>query len=103
MILGSKVGSKQVPNRIINAEGVRKALDTHLGRYHSALGSILSALGRLLSARRSPKEGPRNSNPPTAARRQATERGGERRQTLSQELGMEGLDNFALTPTLYTP
>ena len=36
--------SKRVPNRIIDAEVVRKALDRHLGRYHSALGAILGAL-----------------------------------------------------------
>ena len=43
-ILGLKMGSKRAPNRIINAEGVRKALDRHLRRYHSALGAILGAL-----------------------------------------------------------
>ena len=52
-----KMASKIVPNRIIDAEGVRKPLDRHLGRYHSALGAILSALGRILSAIRSPKRG----------------------------------------------
>ena len=37
-------GSKLVPNRIIDVGGVRKALGTHLRRYHSALGAILGAL-----------------------------------------------------------
>ena len=36
------MGSKRVPKRIINAEGVRNALDRHLGRYHSALEAILA-------------------------------------------------------------
>ena len=43
-ILAPKVGSKWVPNRIIDVGGVRKALGTHLRRYHSALGAILGAL-----------------------------------------------------------
>ena len=55
-----KMDSKWVPNRIIDAEGVRKPLDRHLGGYHSALRGILGALGRILSAIRSPKEAMRN-------------------------------------------
>ena len=47
---GTKMGSKWIPNRIIDAEGVRKALDRHLGPYDSALRGILAALGRILSA-----------------------------------------------------
>ena len=43
-VLAPKVGSKWVPNRIIDVGGVRKALGTHLRRYHSALGAILGAL-----------------------------------------------------------
>ena len=52
-----KMGSKWVPNRIIDAEGARKPLDRHLGRYHNALGAILGALRRILSDKRSPKGG----------------------------------------------
>ena len=43
-------GSKSVPNRIINAEGVGKPLDRYLGRYDSALEGILAAPGRILAA-----------------------------------------------------
>ena len=49
-LLALKMGSNLVPNRIIDAEGVRKPLDRHLGGYHSALGAIVGALGRILSA-----------------------------------------------------
>ena len=42
--LAPKISPKWVPNRIIDAEGIRKALDRHLGGYHSALGAILGAL-----------------------------------------------------------
>ena len=42
--------SKWFPNRIIDAEGVRKPLDKHLRGYQSALRGILGALGRILSA-----------------------------------------------------
>ena len=45
-----KLGSKWVPNRIIDAEGVGKPLDRHLGRYDSALEGILAAPGRILAA-----------------------------------------------------
>ena len=45
-----KIGSKWVPNRIIDAEGVGKPLDRHLGRYDSALEGILAAPGRILAA-----------------------------------------------------
>ena len=51
-ILGLKIGSKRAPNRIINAEIVRKALDRHLRRYHSALGAILGALEGYKMAKR---------------------------------------------------
>ena len=37
---------------MIDAGGVRKPLDMHLGHHHSALRSILAALGRILRARR---------------------------------------------------
>ena len=67
---------KWVPNRIIDAEGVRKPLDRHLGGYHSALGAILGALGAILSAIRWPKGGGNISDPPTTPREQAAERGG---------------------------
>ena len=55
-----KMGSQWVPNRIIDAEGVRKPLERHRGRYR-ALRGILGALGRILSAIRWPQEGTRNS------------------------------------------
>ena len=45
-----KIGSKWVPNRIIDAEGVGKPLDRYLGRYDSALGGILAVPGRILAA-----------------------------------------------------
>ena len=45
-VLAPKMGSKWVPNRIIDAEGVGKPLDRYLGRYDSALEGILAALGR---------------------------------------------------------
>ena len=45
-----KMCSKMVPNRITDAEGVRKPLDRHFGRYHSALRGISDALGRILRA-----------------------------------------------------
>ena len=54
--------SKWVPNRIIDAEGVGKPLDRHLGRYHSALRDILGALGRILSAIEPPNRGGRRPN-----------------------------------------
>ena len=44
------MGSKRVPNRIINAEGVRKPLGRHLGRYHSALRANLALLDHSWSA-----------------------------------------------------
>ena len=66
-----KIGSKSVPNRIIDSERVRKPLDRHVRRYHSALRAILAALGRVLSAIRSLKVGPRISSPPTAPQQQA--------------------------------
>ena len=45
-----KIGSKSVPNRILDAEGVRKPPDRHLGGYQSALEAILAAPGRVLAA-----------------------------------------------------
>ena len=45
-----KLGSKCVPNRIIDAEGVGKPLDRYLARYDSALEGILAAPGRILAA-----------------------------------------------------
>ena len=53
--------SKWVPNRIFDAEGVKKPLDRHLGGYPSALRGILAALGRVLSAIKRP-EAPRPAN-----------------------------------------
>ena len=53
------MGSKWVANRIIDAEGVRKPLHMHLGRYHSALKDILAALGR---EKREPVTSPGASN-----------------------------------------
>ena len=55
-VLAPKVGSKWVPNRIIDVGGVRKALGTHLSRYHSALGAILGALDGYKIAQRADKE-----------------------------------------------
>ena len=77
VIWGSRIGSKCVPNRIIDAEGVRKPLDRHLGRHQRALGGILAALGRILRAIRSPKGGGELQLPnnPTAT---ACGEGGER-------------------------
>ena len=71
-VLELNMGSKWGPNRIFDAEGVRKPLDRHLGGYHSALGAILAALGRILKAIRSPKEGTTPSDLATADRPQAT-------------------------------
>ena len=48
--LAPNISPKLVPNRIIDAEGIRKALDRHLGGYHRALRAILDALGAILSA-----------------------------------------------------
>ena len=45
-----KFGSKWVPNRIIDAEGVGKPLDRYLGRYDSALEGTLATPGRILAA-----------------------------------------------------
>ena len=88
-VLAIKISSKWVPNRIIDAEGIRKPLDKHLGRYHSALRGILSALGRILSAIRSPKVGTTLSDLSTALQQQPAERGGER-INLSQVAGIRG-------------
>ena len=83
------IGSKWVPNRIIDAEGVRKALDRHLGGYHSALGAILAALGRVLRAIRSPKGWPTDSSAPTAGRPQPAGRGWGGDKSLSPGTGGE--------------
>ena len=83
------MGSKWVPNRIADAEGVRKALDRHLGGYHSALGAILAALGRVLSAIRSLKVGPTISSPPTSLRSQPAGRGWGGGESLSPGTGGE--------------
>ena len=56
--LAPNMAPKWGPNRIIDAEGVKKPLDRHLGGYPSALKGILAALGRVLSAIRSLKVGP---------------------------------------------
>ena len=73
--LAPKISPKWGPNRIIDAEGVKKPLDRHLGGYPSALRGILAALGRVLSAIRSLKVGPVISNPPTPERKQPAGRG----------------------------
>jgi len=39
------MGSKRVPNRIINAESIRKALDRHLGRSWALPGGSIPAQG----------------------------------------------------------
>ena len=49
--LGGVWGALAVSNCIIDAEGVRKPLDRHLGRSRSALGSSWSALGALKRGR----------------------------------------------------
>ena len=98
------MGSKQVPNRIINAEGIRKALDRHLGGYHSALGAILAALGRVLRAIRSPKEGPTHSNLATPL--ETRQRGGVGEGINPSPQGLEEKRDWLrgrITPNLYTP
>ena len=40
ILFALKIGSKWVPNRIIDAGGVRKPPERHLGRYHNALRRI---------------------------------------------------------------
>ena len=82
-------------NRIINAEGVRKALDRHLRRYHSALGAILGALEGYKMVQGIPKfqQGRNNS----------LRRGEGERINLSQGLGIGGLDSKKTAPTIYTP
>ena len=47
-VLAPKMGPKWVPNRIIDAEGIKQPFDRHLGGYHSALRRVLGALGRIL-------------------------------------------------------
>ena len=68
--LALRMSPKLVLNRSIDAEGVRKPLDRHLECYHSALGAILGALGRILSAIRSPTEGRGPSKLATSGRPQ---------------------------------
>ena len=95
------MSAKWVPNHIIGAEGIRKALDRHLGGYHSALGAILAALGRVLRAIRSPKWWPTYSNPPTATRPRAAGRGWGGDKSLSPGTGgEEGLDSKKDLPRL---
>ena len=89
IIFPLKIGSKWVPNRIIDSERVRKPLDRHGGRYHSALRAILAALGRVLSAMRSPKVGTSDSNPPTTEREQPAGRGWGGDKSLSPRTGGE--------------
>ena len=50
LLFALKAGSKWVLNRIIDAEGVRKPLGRHLGRYHSALRANLALLDHSWSA-----------------------------------------------------
>ena len=83
------MGSKWGPNRIFDAEGVRKPLDRHLGGYHSALGAILSALGAILSAIRSLPGGESASGPPTTPRPQPAGRGWGGDKSLSPGTGGE--------------
>ena len=64
--LAPKMGPEWGPNRIIDAEGVKKPLDRHLGGYPSALRGILAALGRVLSAIKRP-EAPGPANKQAAA------------------------------------
>ena len=66
--LAPKIGPKWVPNCIIDAEGVRKPLERHLGRYHSALRGILGALGRILRPVTLLEGWTTPSEPPTALR-----------------------------------
>ena len=89
-----KIGSKWVRNRIIDSERVRKPLDRHVGRYHSALRAILAVLERLLNAIRSPKRRCTISSTPTAGRPQPAGRGWGVDKSLSQGTGgEEGLDS----------
>ena len=44
-ILGPNMGSKRVPNRIINPESIRNALDRHLGRSWAHPGGSRPAQG----------------------------------------------------------
>ena len=74
--LALKMGSKLVPNRIIDAEGVRKPLDRHLGGYHSALGAILGALGCPKWEQETPIFQQSFNNCATVLQQQPTERGG---------------------------
>ena len=102
--LAPNMGPKWGTNRIIDAEGVKKPLDRHLGGYPSALRRMLAALERVLSAIRSLKVGPRDSDPPTAPRKQPAGRGWGGDKSLSPGTGgEEGLDSKKTTPKLYTP
>ena len=94
------MGPKWVPNRIIDAEGIRKALDRHLGGDHNALGAILDALGAVLSAIRWP-EALRSANSPAAP---ASGEGLGRDKSLSPGTGgEEGLASKKITSRIYTP
>ena len=66
-VLAPKMGSKWVPNRIIDVGGVRKALGTHLRRYHSALEAILGALEGYKMAQRGAHVLQLSNNPATTA------------------------------------
>ena len=85
--LALKMGLKWIPNHITGAEGIRKALDRHLGGYHSALGAILAALGRVLRAIRSPKGWTSDSKAPTSMRQQPAGRGWGGDKSLSPGTG----------------
>ena len=80
---------KSGPNRIIDAEGVKRPVDRHLGGYPSALRRMLAALERVLSAIRSLKVGPTISNPPTGGRPQPAGRGWGGDKSLSPGTGGE--------------
>ena len=56
-VLELKLSSKWGPNRIFDAEGVRKPLDRHLGGYHSALRANLALLDHSWSALGACQEG----------------------------------------------
>ena len=88
----AKICPKWIPIRIIDSERVRKPLDRHVGRYHSALRAILAALERLLNAIRSPKGRKTISDAPTTLQHQAAGRGWGGDKSLSPGTrGEEGL------------
>ena len=94
-VLAPEVDSKWVPNRVIDVGGVRKALGTHLRRYHSALGAILGALeGYKMGVLTLTFQQPCSNS---------LRRGEGERINLSQGLGIGGLDSKKTIPTIYTP